>query len=47
MLTGLDMQVLRDFLRTWRDRARPSLLDEFHPTEAIVAELERAGHVRA
>lgn len=47
VLTGLDLQVLRDFLRTWRDHARPSLLDEFHPTGAIVAELARAGHVTA
>lgn len=47
VLTGLDMEVLADFLRTWRDHARPSLLDDFHPTEAIVAELERAGHVTA
>jgi UDP-N-acetylglucosamine 2-epimerase (non-hydrolysing) len=46
LLTGLDMQVLRDFLRRWRDYARPSLLEAFHPTEVIVAELERAGHLR-
>lgn len=45
LLTGLDMDVLRDFLRTWRDYARPSLLDEFHPTEVIVAELGRTGHL--
>lgn len=47
VLTGLDMQVLRDFLGGWRDRARPSLLEQFHPTEVIVAELARAGHVTA
>lgn len=47
VLTGLDMQVLRDFLGTWRDHARPSLLEQFHPTEVIVAELARAGHVTA
>ena len=45
VLTGLDMDVLRDFLRTWRDHARPSLLDQFHPTAAIVGELARAGHL--
>jgi UDP-N-acetylglucosamine 2-epimerase (non-hydrolysing) len=47
LLTGLDMDVLREFLRSWRDHARPSLLDEFHPTEAIVAELGRTGHLTA
>jgi UDP-N-acetylglucosamine 2-epimerase (non-hydrolysing) len=47
VLTGLDMQVLRDFLATWRDYARPSLLEQFHPTEVIIAELARAGHVTA
>lgn len=47
LLTGLDMQVLRDFLGSWRDYARPSLLERFHPTEVIVAELARAGHVTA
>jgi UDP-N-acetylglucosamine 2-epimerase (non-hydrolysing) len=47
VLTGLDMDVLRDFLRTWRDHARPSLLEQFHPTEVIVAELGRAGHLTA
>jgi len=46
VLTGLDMQVLREFLGTWRDHARPSLLEEFHPTRAIVAELGRSGHLR-
>ena len=45
VLTGLDMDVLGDFLDHWRDHARPSLLEQFHPTEAIVAELERAGHL--
>ncbi len=45
VLTGLDMQVLRDFLGSWRDYARPSLLEQFHPTEVIVAELARAGHL--
>lgn len=47
VLTGWDMQVLRDFLKTWREHGRPSLLEKFHPTEVIVAELARAGHVRA
>jgi UDP-N-acetylglucosamine 2-epimerase (non-hydrolysing) len=47
LLTGLDMDVLRGFLDDWRDYARPSLLDQFHPTAAIVAELERTGHVTA
>lgn len=47
VLTGLDLQVLRDFLSGWRDHARPSLLEQFHPTEVIVAELARAGHLRA
>lgn len=45
LLTGLDMDVLRGFLRDWRQYARPSLLEQFHPTEAILAELERAGHL--
>jgi UDP-N-acetylglucosamine 2-epimerase (non-hydrolysing) len=47
VLTGWDMGVLRDFLATWREHARPSLLEQFHPTEVIVAELARAGHLRA
>lgn len=47
LLTGLDMDVLRGFLGSWQDYARPSLLDEFHPTEAIVAELHRTGHLSA
>lgn len=46
LLTGLDMEVLRDFLRSWRDYARPSLLEQFHPTQAILGELERSGHLR-
>lgn len=46
VLTGLDMDVLRDFLAHWRDHARPSLLEQFHPTEVIVAELGRTGHLR-
>ena len=45
LLTGLDMEVLSDFLRTWPDFARPSQLDQFHPTEAIVAELVRTGEL--
>lgn len=47
VLTGLDMGVLRDFLSRWADFARPSLLEQFHPTEAIVAELARTGHLSA
>ncbi len=43
VLTGLDMDVLRDFLGSWGDYVRPSLLEQFHPTELIVAELARAG----
>lgn len=45
LLTGLDMDVLRDFLGSWESYARPSLLEQFHPTEAIVAELGRTGHL--
>ena len=45
LLTGLDMEVLRGFLDGWRDYARPSLLDQFHPTAAIIAELGRTGHL--
>lgn len=47
LLTGLDMEVLSGFLADWRDYARPSLLDRFHPTEAILAELGRTGHLTA
>ena len=47
LLTGLDMDVLRGFLNSWSDYQRPSLLDQFHPTAAIVAELERTGHLTA
>lgn len=47
VLTRLDMEVLRSFLVDWRDHARPSLLEQFHPTEVIVAELERSGHLTA
>jgi len=45
VLTGLDMTVLADFLATWQDYARPSLLEQFHPTRVIVEELRRAGHL--
>lgn len=45
LLTGLDMGVLRDFLGRWESYARPSLLEQFHPTQAIVSELERSGHL--
>jgi len=47
LLTGLDMDVLRDFLRGWRAYARPSLLEDFHPTQVILDELLRAGHLTA
>ncbi len=45
VLTGLDMDTLRDFLGHWKDYSRPSLLDEFHPTEVILDELRRSGHL--
>jgi UDP-N-acetylglucosamine 2-epimerase (non-hydrolysing) len=45
LLTGLDMDVLREFLGEWEGYARPSLLEQFHPTEAIVSELGRTGHL--
>ena len=47
VLTGLDMDVLGDFLGRWQSYARPSLLEQFHPTEVIVAELARGGHLTA
>lgn len=47
LLTGLDMESLRGFLLDWRDYARPSLLEQFHPTGVIVDELARAGHLTA
>ena len=47
LLTGLDMDVLRDFLGRWEAYARPSLLEQFHPTEVIVSELARSGHLTA
>ena len=47
VLTGLDMAVLGDFLAGWQDYARPSLLEQFHPTLVIVEELQRKGHLAA
>lgn len=47
LLTGLDMEVLRGFLSSWADYERPSLLEQFHPTGVIVAELARAGYLTA
>lgn len=46
VLTGLDMRVLRNFLSEWSQYVRTSLLDQFHPTQAILAGLEQAGHVK-
>lgn len=45
LLTGLDMDTLRGFLDDWHRYARPSLLEEFHPTEVIVTELGRSGYL--
>jgi UDP-N-acetylglucosamine 2-epimerase (non-hydrolysing) len=45
LLTGLDMDVLRGFLGGWESYARPSLLEQFHPTDVIVSELGRTGHL--
>lgn len=45
VLTRLDMSTLRDFLDTWRTRERPSQLEVFRPTEVIMDELERRGHL--
>lgn len=39
VLTGLDMDVLRDFLRDWRGYRRGSQLDRYHPTEVILRHL--------
>ncbi|GAA2115286.1 UDP-N-acetylglucosamine 2-epimerase [Nocardioides bigeumensis] len=45
VLTGLDMQVLRDFLAHWEDYRRPSRLDQQHPTRVILDRLRREGHL--
>ena len=45
LLTRLDMSELRRFLANWPDYRRDSQLDVFHPTQVILAELERAGHL--
>jgi UDP-N-acetylglucosamine 2-epimerase (non-hydrolysing) len=47
VLTGLDMDVLIDFLGNWGGFVRPSLLEQFHPTAVIVDALAEAGHLRA
>ena len=43
LLTELDMDRLRHFLAHWEDYRRPSQLDEFHPTDVIMACLRRRG----
>jgi len=42
ILTGLSLDRLRNFLETWETLRHPSELDDFHPSEIIVARLERA-----
>lgn len=45
LLTGLDMDVLRDFLANWESYQRPSQLDQFHPTRVIVDNLRANGYL--
>ena len=45
VLTGLDMQVLRDFIDHWADYRRPSMLDDAQPTRVIMDCLKQQGHV--
>jgi UDP-N-acetylglucosamine 2-epimerase (non-hydrolysing) len=43
LLTRLDMEVLRRFVREWPAYRRPSQLDTFHPTRAILDHLGSRG----
>jgi len=42
VLTGLSLDKLRSFMETWETLRHPSELDDFHPSEIIVARLEHA-----
>lgn len=47
LLTELDMERLRGFLRDWESYRHPSQLEEFHPTRVIMDSLRRERHVDA
>lgn len=44
LLTGLDQHVVRRFVSSWRDYARESVLDRYHPSRTVADSLADAAH---